>query len=129
MLGLFFVCALMTGTGFELATVTFRTPRLNGASRRNASLYRSMIRPPPQAHQSTSVTMTHREAVHTRTCEPRQFPCRKAAPAAAYIPPGYPLRHADTPCRQYQVANPLVLRFRLDSFTRKFIMPFLLMDE
>jgi hypothetical protein len=82
MLGFFFVWVFV----WVVETVTFRMPLLRGASFRKASLYRSMILPFPQAHQSIRVTVTHRDAAQTRTFDPRQFPCRNAAPAAAYIP-------------------------------------------
>ncbi len=62
---------------------------------------------PPHAHQSMSFTLTHRPPPQTWTTRPRQAPTRSSGPAAAYMPPGYPLVQMLTPVLQYQVAVPL----------------------
>ena len=71
-------------------TWTETVPAEVGASRLNASLYRSITRPLPQAHQSISFTLTQLPDPHTVTVRPRQLPTRSAGPAAAYSPPGIP---------------------------------------
>ena len=90
-------------------TWTETVPAEVGASRLNASLYRSITRPLPQAHQSISFTLTQLPDPHTVTVRPRQLPTRSAGPAAAYSPPGYPLAHELTPALQYQLAVPRTL--------------------
>ena len=90
-------------------TWTETVPAEVGASRLNASLYRSITRPLPQAHQSISFTYTQLPDPHTVTVRPRQLPTRSAGPAAAYSPPGYPLAHELTPALQYQLAVPRTL--------------------
>jgi hypothetical protein len=88
-------------------TVTLTVPLDSGASRRKASLYRSITRPPPQAHQSMSFTVTQLPLPQTWTTRPRQFPTRSFGPAAAYIPPGYEWWQLLTPVLQYQLAGPV----------------------
>src|SRR6476646_2430610 len=64
-------------------TVTRTAPALSGARRWKASPNRSMMCPPPHAHQSTSWTLIHEPLPQTWTTRPLQFPTRRAGPAAA----------------------------------------------
>ena len=64
-------------------TRTETVPAEVGASRLNASLYKSITRPLPQAHQSISFTLTQLPDPQTLTVRPRQLPTRSAGPAAA----------------------------------------------
>src|SRR3954451_9218056 len=65
-----------------------------------------MIRGPPHAHQSISLTLMQRPLPQTETVRPRQLPMRISPPAAAYIPPLCWNWQADVPGGQYQDARP-----------------------